>query len=147
MSILRRETAGDLMSLRAAMNRLMEESFVRPFGMFEDFAPALPAVDVYETDEEIIVKATVPGVKPEDLEINAIGNTLSIKGETKEEEETKKGAYLHRERRYGAFNRSFTLPTTIDANKAAAEFEHGVLTLTLPKAELVKPKSLKIKAK
>ncbi|RLC83370.1 MAG: Hsp20/alpha crystallin family protein [Chloroflexi bacterium] len=148
MSILRRrEPSGDLVSLRSAVDRLLEESFIQPFGMLEGFTTTLPAVDMYETGDAIMVKAALPGVKPENVEITTVGNTLTIKGETKEEAENKQGDYFYQEQRYGSFCRSFTLPTDIKADKAQAEFENGVLTLTLPKAEEAKRKSIKIKSK
>lgn len=89
----------------------------------------------------------MPGVKPEDIDITITGDTLTIKGEVKAEEKVEKANYIRRERRYGAFSRSLTLPTSVVAEKAKAEFENGVLTLTLPKAEEVKPKTIKVKAK
>ena len=148
MSILRRrEPWGDLVSLRSAVNRLLEESFVHPFGMLEGFTAALPAVDMYETGDAIVVKAALPGVKPEDVEITTVGNTLTIKGESKEEAENKQGDYFYQEHRYGSFCRSFTLSTDIKADEAQAQFENGVLTLTLPKAEEAKRKSIKITSK
>ncbi|MGC9399684.1 MAG: Hsp20/alpha crystallin family protein [Anaerolineae bacterium] len=145
MSLLRRRS-DDFVSLRDAMNRLLEESWVRPFG--EGFGPQVPAVDMIDKEDHILVKATVPGLKAEDLEITTVGNTLTIKGEVKEEkEEGEEDRYIYRERRYGAFCRSFTLPEEIDADKAEAEFEDGILTLQLPKAESAKRKSITVKAK
>ncbi len=147
-SLMRWDPFRDMVTLREAMDRLFEESFVRPRG--ERLAPlgaeAL-AVDIYETDNDIVVKASLPGVKPEEIDVSVTGNTLSIKGETKAEEEVKTENYIRRERRCGAFSRSLTLPTDVTVDKATAEFEHGVLTLTLPKVEEVKPRSIKIKAK
>ena len=138
----------DLISLREAMDRLFEESFVRPrAGWLAPLGAESLALDVYETDQDVVVKSSVPGVKPEDIDITITGDTLTIKGETKAEEKVEKANYIRQERRYGAFSRSVTLPTSIVAEQAKAEFEHGVLTLTLPKAEEVKPKSIKVKAK
>jgi HSP20 family protein len=105
------------------------------------------AVDMYETDEEVVVKTAAPGVKPEDIDVNITGDVLIIKGETKTEEKVEEASYIRQERRYGAFSRSLALPSTVVADKATAEFENGVLTLTLPKAEEVKPKTIKVKAK
>jgi len=104
-------------------------------------------VDIYETKDDVVVKASLPGVKPEDIEVSVVGDTLTIKGEVKEEKDIKEENYIRKERRYGSFCRSFTLPVSVDADKATAEFENGVLTLTLPKAEEVKPKTIAIKAK
>jgi len=137
-----------MVSLRDAMDRLFEESFLRPdfFGFGESPARALP-LDMYETDNDVVVKATVPGVKPEDIEVTITGDLLTIKGEYKSEEKTEKRNYLRQERRYGSFCRQVGLPVGVDSNKAKATFEHGVLTLELPKVEAAKAKTVKIVAK
>jgi len=146
--LVRWEPFEELISLRDAMNRLFEESFVRPWGSWlTPFTRETLALDMYETDDEIVVKASLPGVKPEDVDVTISGNVLTIKGETKAEEKVEKANYIRQERRYGAFSRSVTLPTDVDVDKATAEFENGVLTLTLPKAEAVKPKVIKVKTK
>jgi HSP20 family protein len=147
-NIVRWEPFRELVSLREAMDRLFEESFVRPGG--GRLAPAgmeLPAVDMYQTDDAVVVKSAIPGIKPEDIDISITGDTLTIKGETRVEEEVNEENYIRRERRYGSFCRSLALPLPVVTDKAEAEFENGVLTLTLPKAEEVKPKAIKIKAK
>ncbi|MCK4316173.1 MAG: Hsp20/alpha crystallin family protein, partial [Anaerolineae bacterium] len=105
------------------------------------------AVDMYETDDAIIVKTAVPGVKPEDLDVSIVGDTLTIRGKTKAEKEIKKENYIRRERRCGSFCRSLVVPLPVMVDEAEAEFENGILTLTLPKAEEVRPKAIKIKAK
>ena len=101
----------------------------------------------YETENDLIVKASVPGVKPEDIEVTVTGELLTIKGEFKTEEKTEKRNSLRQERRYGSFCRQVTLPVGVDSNKAAANFENGILTLTLPKVEAVKPKTVRVVAK
>ena len=147
-NIVRWEPFRDLITLREAMDRLFEESFIRPrIGWPAPLGAGALAVDMYETDQDVVIKSSVPGVKTEDLDITITGDTLTIKGETKTEEKVEKANYIRQERRYGAFCRSLTLPTTVVAEKAKAEFENGVLTLTLPKAEEVKPKTIKVKAK
>ncbi len=147
-SLVRWEPFNELVSLRDAMDRLFEESFVRPRdGWLFPFGGETLAVDMYETDNEVVVKTAIPGVKPEDIDISITGETLTIKGETKAEEKVEKANYIRQERRYGSFCRSVTLPTQVVSDKAEAVFENGVLTLTLPKAEEVKPKSIKVKAK
>lgn len=138
----------EMVTLRDAMDRLFEDSFVRPYGSpmaldGEGFGAL--ALDMYETDGEVVVKASVPGVKPEDLEITVTGNTLSIKGEVKEETEDKKGDYHYKELRFGSFQRSVALPVDVEADRAEATFENGVLNLKLPKVEEVKPKQISIK--
>jgi HSP20 family protein len=107
----------------------------------------VPTVDLYETSEEVIVKATLPGVKPEDLDINITGNALTIKGETKEEHEIKEGKYYRKECYYGDFVSSLTMPSGLKTDKAEASLENGLLTLTIPKAEEIKPKAIKVKSK
>lgn len=148
MAIERWHPFTDLMSLRQAMDRLFEDSFVRPSHALEVLGEvATPALDVYQTPSEIVVKAALPGVKPEDVNIDITGETLTIKGESKAEQEVKREDYLHQERRYGAFSRSVALPGGLKPDKAEATMEDGVLTLTIPKAEEVKPKAIKVKAK
>jgi len=147
-NLVRLEPFRDLISLREAMDRLFEDSFVRPTG--GQMVPAgtgTLAVDMYETDEAIVVKSAIPGVDPENLDITVTNDMLTIKGETRTEAEVKEENYIRRERRYGSFCRSLAIPLSVVADKAEAEFENGVLTLTLPKAEEVKPKAIKVKAK
>jgi HSP20 family protein len=147
-NLVRWDPVREMVSLRDAMDRLFEESFVRPRTWI---APtegvATLALDVFESDDDVTVKASIPGIKPEDIDISITGDVLTIKGETTEDKEEKSGNYHLRERRYGAFQRSISLPTLVSADKATAEFESGVLTLALPKMEEVKPKSIKIKTK
>ena len=147
--VVRWEPFGDMVSLRDAMGRLFEESFIRPnvwSWPFDGNTMSLP-VDVIEAKDHIEVKASVPGFKPEDIEVSVIGDTVTIKGEVKAEEKHEEANYLRQERRFGTFQRSLTLPTTVAADKAKAEFENGVLTLTLPKTEEAKPKTIKVALK
>ena len=148
-AIERWEPFKEMMSLREAMNRLVEDSFIRPGGWLAPFdGDALGiATDVIETKDAIIVKASVPGIKPDDIDVSVTGDVLTIKGETASDEKIEQGSYLRQVRRFGKFARSLTLPTLVTADKADAKFEHGVLTLTLPKAEQAKPKSIKVKTK
>ncbi|MBV8130405.1 MAG: Hsp20/alpha crystallin family protein [Planctomycetaceae bacterium] len=145
MAIQHWEPFREMVSLRDAMNSLLQESFVRPVGLMGDGAALLP-LDIAETEDEdeFIVKALLPGVRPEDVHITAHGDSLTIRGEMKAEEE-KKGEHYHlRELRHGHFQRTVTLSTPISADKAQAQFENGILTLKLPKAEEAKPKEIKI---
>jgi HSP20 family protein len=143
--LVRWEPARELLSLREAMDRLFEESFLRPgwFGLREGLT-GMPPVDVYETEDQLVVKATVPGVKPEDIDVTITGDLLTIKGEFKAEEKTEKRNYLRQERRYGSFCRQVGLPAGVNTDKARATFEHGVLTLEMPKTEAAKTKSVKV---
>ncbi len=150
MSLSRFEPERDLLSLRDAMNRLMEDSFVVPsmLGELRGTGRAWGlAVDMFETSDHLVVKASVPGVKPENLDITVQGDTLTIKGEMQEEQQNQQGRYHFRERRVGAFSRTITLPYPIQNDKVEAAFENGVLTLTLPKAEAVRPRTIKVQVK
>ena len=145
MSLARWDPFTDLMNLREAVNRLFEESFVRP-GRGLCYGPTTVPVDMYHEDGNLVVKASVPGVKPEDIDVSVMGNTLTIKGEMKEDREVREENVIRRERCVGTFSRSMTLPNPVDTSKAQATFENGVLTLMLPPAEEAKPKEIKVKA-
>ncbi len=149
-NMVRWDPAREMVSLREAMDRLFEESFLRP-GLLggSDSAAALMPLDMYETDESIVVKAAIPGVKPEDIEVTVTGDLLTIKGEFKTETEDKdeKRNYHRQERRYGSFSRQVTLPSGVNADACQADFENGVLTLKLPKAEEAKVKKVQITRK
>jgi len=148
MAIERWHPFTELMSLRQAMDRLFEDSFVRPSRALEALGEVVaPALDVHQTPNEVVVKAALPGLKPEDVSIDITGETLTVKGESKAEQEGKREDHLYQERRYGAFSRSVILPGGLKPDKAEATMENGVLTLTIPKAEEVKPKAIKVKAK
>ena len=144
MAIERWDPFREVVSLRDAMNSLLQESFVRPGGEPRAGGFATLPLDVAETENEFVVKASLPGIKPEDVQITVHGDTLTIRGESKAEEEKQGQTWHLRERRSGAFQRSLSLATPIDADKANARFEHGVLTLTLPKSEQARPKQIKI---
>lgn len=131
--------------LRMTMDRLFDEGFSRPWRLLTaaDYETAFP-LEVSETDQEIEVKAALPGVRPEDVDISVANDVLTIKAEHREEKEEKKREYHRREIRYGAYQRSLSLPVSVDADKAEATFENGMLHLRLPKAEAVRPKQIKI---
>jgi HSP20 family protein len=148
-NLVRWEPFNEIVSLREAMDKLFEDSFIHTrwlTPMRENFMGQM-ALDIVENADELVVKASVPGFKPEDIDIAVVDDTLTIKAESKAEKKEEKETYLLRERRYNAMQRSVRLPVTVEADKATAEFEQGVLTLTLPKAEAVKPKQIKINAK
>ncbi len=146
-NLTRWEPMRDMVTLRDAMDRLFDEAFTRPWYGDGGNVPGMPAIDMYQTDDDVIVKATVPGMKPEDIQISVTGDTLTLKGETQEETDNKEKAYHIRERRWGSFERTITLPTAVRSDKAQADFENGVLSIKLPKAEDVKPKTITVKAK
>jgi len=146
-SIIRREPFSEMISLREAMNRLFEDSWIRPGSFFLPAAFEGPAIDMYQTKDEVVVKASVPGLKPEEMDVSISGDVLTIKGESKHEEKVEQDQYIYQERRFGQFCRQLVLPVQVKSDKAQARYENGVLTLRLPKAEEAKPKSLKIKVK
>lgn len=145
-NLIRWEPMREMVSLREAMDRLFDDAFTRPMGLSEGLGHG-PAVDMYQTEDEVVVKAAVPGMKSDDVQISVTGDMLTIKGAVKEETETKEKSYHIREQRWGSFERSLVLPTAVVSDKARAEFEDGVLTITLPKAEEVKPRMITVKAK
>jgi HSP20 family protein len=144
MTIVRRSGPfGDLLSLRQAMDRLFEESFVNP-GTWQFGDGQLVPMDVVAGEGEIVVEAILPGVKPEDVEITVEGNALTIAGDTTSASPAKEGSVLLKEIRRGRFTRTLTLPDGLEPDRATATFEDGVLTLRIPKAEQVKPRQIKI---
>jgi len=144
-NLIRWEPAREMMTLREAMDHLFDDAFTRPLTLRDGWSA--PAIDMYQTDDEIVVKASLPGVKADEVQINITGEILTLKGETKQVEEKKEKAWHVREQRWGSFERTIALPTEVVSDKAKAEFENGILTITLPKAEEVKPKIINIKAK
>ncbi len=136
----------EMMSLRSMMDRMFDNSFINaPSSWFQSGNWDL-ALDVAETDDKFMVKASLPGINPDDLEVTYNANVLTIKGEVKEEEEKEDKRYHLRERRYGAFSRSISLPSSVNAEKIKASYESGVLTLELPKAEEAKAKRIQIQS-
>jgi HSP20 family protein len=135
----------DMLGVQREINRLFDGLF-RSNVADEDTAlgPWAPAVDITESDNEFVVKVEVPGVSKDDVKITVQDNVLTIRGEKKQEKESK-GANYHRvERSFGAFQRSFSLPATVQATKVDAKYNNGILSITLPKAEEAKPKEIEI---
>jgi HSP20 family protein len=147
MAIIRWEPFRDTFPAQERFNRLFTEAFPRFFE--EGEAPMTtwtPAVDIVETDHDLTIKAELPGMDPKDIEARVEGGALYLQGERKFESETKKENYHRVERSYGSFMRTFSLPTSVDAEKVAAEYKDGVLTLTLPKKEEAQAKTIKVQA-
>ena len=144
-NLTRWEPIRDMMTLREAMDQLFDDAFTRPRGI--SGVSLSPAIDLYQTADDVVVKASLPGLKAEDVQISVESNVLTLRGEFSQEIEKKEATYHIRERRGGAFERSVMLPTDVQTDKAKADFEDGILTITLPKAETVKPKTITIKAK
>jgi HSP20 family protein len=148
-NLTRWEPEREMMTLRQAMDRLFDDAFTRPFFSIRDGGStgSSPAIDMYQTDNEVVVKAALPGIKPDEVQINVTDNILTIRGETKYEEETKQKSWHIREHRWGTFERSVMLPTGVMSDKAKADFDNGILTITLPKSEEMKPKTITVKTK
>ncbi len=144
-NLIRWEPVREMMTLREAMDRLFDDAFTRPLSM--SAVSAMPAIDLYQTVDEIVVKAALPGLKPDEVQISVTGEVLTLRGEFKQQEEKKEATWHMREQRYGSFERSIMLPTEVQTDKAKADFENGILTVSLPKAEAVKPRTINIKAK
>jgi HSP20 family protein len=147
-NITRFDPFGEMVSLRSAMDRLFEDSFVSPIGWrtIGGGESVTPAIDVHETPDEIVVTGTLPGIRPEDVEVTITGQSLTLRGEFKADESVERDQYLYRERRYGTFSRSIQLPVRVEGDRAEATFTDGILTLRIPKAEEVKPRHIRINA-
>jgi HSP20 family protein len=146
MRIERWDPFREVVSLRDAMNSLLSESFVRPGGLPAPEGPAVLPLDVAEKDGEFVIKASLPGVAPGDVQITVHGDTLTIRGggESKSEEESKDARWHLRERRVGSFERFLNLGFPIDADTAVAHFDRVVLTLTLPRPARSSPRQIKV---
>jgi len=146
MSIMRWRPRGDLLSIREEMNRLFDDFFSgwpeKRRGLLE--GEWAPSIDIAETEEELVVTAELPGVKQEEVDITIADDVLTLKGEKKEEKEVKEKNYHRIERNYGSFQRSISLPTSVQADKAKATYKDGILTINVPKVEEAKPKQIKI---
>jgi len=138
----------DLFGIQREMNKMFNNFFR---GDIQDEDSAImawtPAVDIAEHDDEYLVKVELPGVNKEDVKITIESNVLTIRGEKKQEKETKKENYHRVERNYGSFQRSFTLPSTVKSEKIDASYKDGILSVSLPKAEEAKPKQIEVKVK
>jgi HSP20 family protein len=147
--LTRWEPFREMRRLHDALDRAMDERLTRRLG-WEELDEGLALVDLYETDEDVVMKAALPGVDVDDIEISITGDLLNLQAELREdksEEGNGNVRYHVREQRYKRFSRSMRLPTLVDTDKAEAEFQNGVLRLKIPKAEEVKQKTIHIKAK
>jgi HSP20 family protein len=149
MTIVRWEPFGNLAGIEERMNRLFDESFRgrgRDKGA-DDSALAgawVPAVDIYEQENHIVLKAELPGLDPKDVDICLENNVLTLRGEREIDNEIKRESYHRVERAYGSFARSFTLPSVVDQERIQADYKDGVLRVTLPKREEAQPKQISI---
>ena len=144
-NITKWEPFRELTTMRKDMDRLFDQFFAMPTTSQLDWGT--PMVDMYQTENEVVVKATLPGLEPEELDIQITGDLLTLRGEIKQETVEENAKYHLREHRTRSFSRSLTLPAPVVADKSNAVMKNGVLTLTLPKAEEAKPKVITVKAK
>jgi HSP20 family protein len=145
MAMVRWEPVRDLLTLQERMNRMLDSSYRG--NNEEDWALGgswAPAVDIYEKDGNIVLKAELPGVDPKAVDVRVENNLLTLRGERKFDDEVKRDNYHRVERSYGAFSRSFTLPNVVDTGNIKAEYRDGVLHMTLPKREEAKPRQIQI---
>ncbi len=143
MSLIRWDPFDELASLRESMEKLFEE-FTTP--RLRAATPSVwpPAVDVYETATDVVVRAELPGIDPKDVEIQVTEDTLTIKGQHKTEQEEKGRNYYMRELRSGSFVRTLTLPGNVQSDQAKAAYKNGILEICVPKSERVRPKTVKV---
>ena len=134
-----------VVSLRDEVNRLFDDFFSGGFLTMPAKGQWAPALDVSETDSQVIVKAEVPGMDAKDIDVSLTGDTLTIKGEKKEESLKEEQNYYRMERRYGSFQRVLSLPASVDPSKVAAEYKNGVLSVTMEKKEHARPRNIQIK--
>jgi len=145
MTTIRRHAPfAEVVTLRDAVDRLFDERFFRPMLRVDGDREITPPLDVYTTTEAVVAKVALPGVEPEDVEVTITEDLVSIKGSFKEETRTEEEGYVTRELSRGEFHRTFLVPTVIRAEAATARFENGLLVLTLPKSEEVKPTRVKV---
>jgi len=144
MSISRWDSFSGLSSLQDQVNRLFEDTVTRGRSGNSDLATWAPAVDIYETEQELVVKADLPEVEEKDIDLRVENSTLTLRGERRFQNEVSQDHYLRVERAYGTFTRSFSLPNTVNTEGIRAEYHHGVLTVHMAKREESKPKQIKI---
>ena len=144
MNTVARDQSRGLTSLQDQVNRLFEENVTRDRTGNADLATWAPPVDIYETENELVLKTDLPGLQDKDIDVRVEGNMLTIRGERKFEKDVNQDNYLRVERAYGPFTRSFSLPNTVNSESVRAEYRNGVLTLRMAKLEDSKPKQIKI---
>ena len=145
-SLLRWDPFNDLISLQDAMNRLFEAGFAQPAGMgLPGWGEERLPVDVYEAEGEVVIRASVPGARPEDIDVTVTGNTLVIQGDIRPAEDVDRESYICQECYYGRVSRSMILPANLDTSSADASFENGVLLLRIRKARQAPPKAIRVK--
>ena len=144
MSITRWDPFQNLATLQDKVNRLFEAPYTGRRTESSNLTTWAPAVDIYETENELVVKADLPDINEKDLDVRVENNMLNLRGERKFEQKVKEDNYLRIERTYGSFSRSFSLPTTVNTEGIKAEYKNGVLTVELPKRAEAKPRQVKV---
>lgn len=145
MTLIRRASPfADVVSLREAMERFFDDRFMRPIWPTNGERAIVPALDLFTTAEAVVAIVALPGVKPADVDVSIADDVVTITGAFSEEKETTVGGYVHKELSHGSFQRTFSTPTAIKAEVAEATFKDGLLTLTLPKSEAIKPQHIKV---
>jgi len=149
MAIVKYDPWKDVISLRDEIDRLFEDFFpIRSSERRDLFSDVLsPAIDIYETKDDVVIKAEIPGINKEDIKINIVDNSLIIEGEKKQEKEVKDENYYRVERRYGTFRRVIDIPVPVKTEEVEATYKDGVLEVRLPKKEEAKPKEIEVKVK
>lgn len=142
-AVVRFDPFRDITTLRDEMNRLFSRAVGDGSGATSNWTPP---VDIFETDSEIVLRAELPGLKPDDIDIEVDDNVLTLKGERRFEEKVEEGRYYRLERAYGRFQRSLTLPQGVKPDEISAQFENGVLSVRVPKADEVKPRKITVAA-
>lgn len=143
MAITKYDPLADMMDISSTF-RAFQDTFNRLLSEPRSARPWTPAVDIYETDNDLVIKADLPGLNMEDIHVDIENGTLSLRGERKFEGVDQGRGYHRIERSYGSFARYFTLPDTVDPDKVRADYKNGVLTVTLPKKEIAKPRTIKV---
>lgn len=145
MTLTRRPSQlADVVTLRDAMERLFDDRSFRPLWPWNGERESAPALDLYTTPEAVVAKIALPGMKPEDVDVTIADDVVTVRGTYADEKETAEAGYIHKELTRGSSTRSFALPTAVRADGATAAFKDGVLTLTMPKTEEVKPRHVKV---
>ncbi len=145
MTLVRWDPFRDLVGIQERLSRVLAESSHR-FNHDEGYGAWVPPVDIFEKGDHLVIRAEVPGVDRNDIDVRVENGVLQMRGERKADPDVDQTTAYRMERLYGSFTRSFTLPTTVDASKIAAKYRDGVLELTIPKAESAKPKKVQIEA-
>jgi HSP20 family protein len=140
----RPSSLADVVTLRDAMERLFDDRFFRPIWTWDGMRESAPALDLFTTQDAVVAKVALPGVKPEQVDVTIADDLVTVRGSYEEEKERTDAGYVHKELSRGSFTRSFALPTAVKGEAAKASFKDGLLTLTLPKTDEVKPRHVKV---